>query len=188
MFSVSDVRYRPEAPADAAVVAEICAEAFGPGRYVRAAERVREISPSDPDLCFVAEFEEAVVGAVRLTPIRIGRTAALMLGPLAVRPHLKGKGIGKALMRLAAETARRAGWTAIVLVGDQSYYWPLGYRIVPRGTILLPRPADPERLLLLELVPGIASTLGGVVCGHVGATPASGGDDHGNGRFADRPA
>ena len=165
MLSVSDVRFRPETPSDATLVAAICAEAFGPGRYVRAAERVREISPSDPDLCFIAEFEDTVVGAVRLTPIRIGATPALMLGPLAVRPHLKGRGIGKALMRLAAETARKAGWPAIVLVGDQSYYWPLGYRVVPRGAIVLPRPADPERLLLLELVPGVSSTLRGAVCG-----------------------
>ncbi len=163
MLSLSDVRYRPETPADVAVVAEICAEAFGPGRYVRAVERVREMAPADPDLCFVAELEGVVVGAVRLTPIRIGLSPALMLGPLAVRPQFKGKGIGKALMRLAAQAAREKGWLVIILIGDQSYYWALGYRVVPHGAIIMPRPADPDRLLLLELVPGVSPTISGVV-------------------------
>ena len=165
MQSLSDVRYRPETRADAAIIAEICAEAFGPGRYVRAAERVREMAPADPDLCFVAEREGRVIGAVRLTPILIGKTPLLMLGPLAVRPQYKGRGAGKALMRLAADAARQAGWPAIILIGDQSYYGPLGYRVVPRGAIVLPRPADPERLLLLELVPGVAPGIRGEVCG-----------------------
>ena len=177
MLSLSDARFRPETAADGAIVAAICAEAFGPGRYARAAERIREMSPSDPDLCFVAEFGQTVVGAVRLTPIRIGDTPSLMLGPLAVRPQLKGKGIGKALMRLAAQAAQTAGWRAIILVGDQSYYWPLGYRVVPQGAIILPRPADPARLLLLELVPGASATIRGSVSGLVKGAPELGRED-----------
>ena len=163
MLALSDVRYRPETSADAAVVAEICAEAFGPGRYVRAAERVREMAPCDPDLCFVAEVDGSVVGAVRLTPIRIGDTPSLMLGPLAVRPQLKGRGIGKALMRLAADAAREKCEKSIVLVGDPPYYAPLGYAVLPHGALNMPGPVDPARVLGLALVDGALGGLAGRV-------------------------
>ena len=115
----------------------------------------------DPALSYVADFGGEIVGSVRQTKIRVGNAPALMLGPLAVRPFLKGRGIGKALMRRAAQGATEAGETVILLVGDQPYYWGLGYRPVPPGTIHLPRPVDPARLLALELAPRAMLSLAG---------------------------
>ncbi|MEF2551128.1 N-acetyltransferase [Aurantimonas sp. A2-1-M11] len=154
MFALSDVRYLPEQPAHHAAIDAIAAEAFGPGRFTRAAERVREMAAHAPALSFVAEYDGAIIGSVRLTPIAIGATASLMLGPLAVRPAFKNRGAGKALMQRAAEAARQAGETSIILVGDPPYYAPLGYRPLPRGSVIMPGPVDLSRLLGLELVPG----------------------------------
>lgn len=163
MFSLSDVRYLPEAPAHAPAVEAIADEAFGPGRFVRAAERVREMALPDPDLCFVALVGGEVVGSVRQTPILIGDRPALMLGPLAVRPSFKNRGIGKALMRMTARAAAEKGEAVIVLVGDPPYYAPLGYKPLPRGSIVLPGPADPARVLALPLFDGAVDGLGGAV-------------------------
>ncbi|MCW7542347.1 MAG: N-acetyltransferase [Aurantimonas coralicida] len=165
MLALSDVRYLPEDPDHHAAIDAIAAEAFGPGRFTRAAERVREMARHAPALSFVAEHDGAIIGSVRLTPIAIGEAPSLMLGPLAVRPAFKNRGVGKALMQRAATAAREAGESSIILVGDPPYYAPLGYRPLPRGSVIMPGPVDLARLLGLDLVDG---ALGGVT-GHVGA-------------------
>lgn len=163
MNLLADVRFLPEHPDHDTAVAEIAEEAFGPGRLARAAERVREMARHDRALSFVAELEGAIIASVRLTPIRVGDEDCLFLGPLAVRPAFKNKGVGKALMRLCAETARERGETAILLVGDPPYYAPLGYRPIPPGDVQLPGPVDPRRLLLLDLGRPAGNGLSGAV-------------------------
>ena len=108
MFHLDDVRFLPEHFDHHAAIEAIAAEAFGPGRFARAAERVREMAAHAADLSFVAEHGGEIIGSVRLTPIRVGDAPSLLLGPLAVRPDYKNRGVGKALMRLAAEAAREA--------------------------------------------------------------------------------
>ncbi|MCP3055474.1 GNAT family N-acetyltransferase [Aurantimonas marianensis] len=163
MFHLSDVRYLPEHPDHDPTIDAIADEAFGPGRFARAAERVREMAPHDRSLSFVALFEDEIIGSVRLTPIAIGETPSLMLGPLAVRPTFKNRGAGRALMRLAADAAREKGEGSIILVGDPPYYAPLGYRPLPRGSVIMPGPVDPARLLGLELVEGALDGVSGRV-------------------------
>jgi predicted N-acetyltransferase YhbS len=153
---LSGVHYRSERPEDDAAIEAIHEETFGPGRFARTAFRLREGTPQDMRLSLVALHGDAIVGSVRLTPIRIGEAPALLLGPLAVRPHLKSRGVGKALMRKAMEEARLAGHRLVLLVGDLPYYWPFGFRVVKPGTVEMPGPVDPGRLLLAELVPGAA--------------------------------
>ncbi len=60
-----------------------------------------------------------VVGSVRQTPVMVGKTPALLLGPLAVRPEWKKRGIGGKLMRMSLEAARKAGHKLVILVGDE---------------------------------------------------------------------
>ncbi|MER0237468.1 N-acetyltransferase [Fulvimarina sp. MAC8] len=150
-LDLSSIIYRLEMPADGETIEAIAEDAFGPGRYVRAAERVRELYPIVSSLCFVATDGEAIAGSVRMTDFPPAPERALMLGPLAVRPHLKGRGIGKALMRHAAKRAKDEGYRAIYLVGDAPYYALLGYRAIEPGRVVMPRPADPSRVLMLEL-------------------------------------
>ncbi|SJZ83385.1 GNAT family N-acetyltransferase [Consotaella salsifontis] len=163
MDAISDVLYLLDSSEYDDAVAAITDEAFGPGRFVRAAERVREMAPHIRALSFVAIQGGAVVGSVRLTPVAIGKTPVLMLGPLAVRPGYKNRGIGKALMRMAADAAKAAGETVIFLVGDEPYYGPLGYRRLAIGSVTMPRPVDPTRILALPLVEGALVGLEGRV-------------------------
>lgn len=158
-----DIVLRGETTADDAAITAISDEAFGPGRFARAAERVREMAPHARDLSFVAQAGDDLVGSVRLTPVAIGGRPVLMLGPLAVRPAFKGKGTGRALMALARDAARAAGESAIFLVGDRAYYLPLGYQPMPIPSIHMPGPVDPTRILGLELVPDALDGLAGAV-------------------------
>lgn len=158
-----DLRFGAEQPHHAKAIEALAAETFGPGRFARAAERVREFSPPDPSLSVVALLWGEVAGSVRQSRVCIGSEPAVMLGPLAVRPLFKSRGIGRTLMALAAQRAREAGEGAIFLVGDRAYYEALGYRPLPVGSVVMPGPVDPARILGLELRPGALARLRGPV-------------------------
>jgi predicted N-acetyltransferase YhbS len=164
-MSPSTIVTRLEQPSDAHAIEALHHAAFGPGAYARAAFRVREQAPHDPTLSFVTEIDGVLIASVRLTPIRIGAERGLLLGPLVVEPARNGQGYGKALMREAMEAARQAGYPFVVLVGDQPYYWPFGFRPAPPGRVAMPGPVDPARLLVAELTPGTAADLKGAVKG-----------------------
>jgi predicted N-acetyltransferase YhbS len=150
----------PEQPNDAPAVAALIDRVFGPGRYAKAAERLREGNRPLNDLCFVARLDGAVVGCVRMWPIRIGDTAAVLLGPLAVDDARRSLGLGAALVRRACEAAAAAGHALVLLVGDEPYYGPLGFSRAPEA-VALPGPVDPARVLVNPLAPGAATDLGG---------------------------
>ena len=75
---------RHETPADAGVIEKLHERAFGPGRFAKTAYRLREGITPIASLSYVALVGTLVVGSIRLTPIMIGATPALLLGPLAV--------------------------------------------------------------------------------------------------------
>lgn len=153
--------YRHETPADAAAIAELHDAVFGPGAYARAAYRLREGVPHDPALSFVAMVGQRLVASVRLTPIAIGGRPALLLGPLAVDPEFKGRGGGKALVRMSVAAARDAGHGVVMLVGDEPYYGPLGFTRLAPYAITLPGPVDPVRVLVAGLTEGALDGLSG---------------------------
>jgi predicted N-acetyltransferase YhbS len=164
---MSEFLIRPERPDDDEAVAALSAAAFGPGAYARAAFRVREQAPHDPDLSFVGELGGERIASVRLTPIRVGEGAerGQLLGPLVVDPACKGRGYGRLLVRHALEAARATGEAFVVLVGDEPYYGPLGFRRIPPGRVRMPGPVDPARLLAAELKEGAAHSLSGLIRG-----------------------
>lgn len=153
----------PETPADAAAIDALIELCFGAGRYAKAAYRLREGVDPVPALSFVAHEEGQLQGSLRFWPILIGGSAALMLGPLAVKPALRGRGIGIDLMKRGIEAAKAMGFTFIILVGDEPYYARVGFSRAPAGQIDLPGPVDPRRLLFLELEPGALARFKGAV-------------------------
>jgi predicted N-acetyltransferase YhbS len=163
MTLLADVLYVPEEPAHDAEIEAINEEAFGPGRFARAAYRIREGGPHERALSFVGLRSGVVVASVRLTPVAAGQGRAMLLGPLAVRPAHKNLGIGRRLVAIATEAAAKAGSPAVVLVGDEPYYGPLGFRRIPYGQLEMPGPVDPNRLLACELRPGGVARLTGMM-------------------------
>ena len=146
---------RPERPDDAATLDALTWSVFGPGMTARAAYALREGVEHEMALSFVAEMEDEIIGTVRLTKILIGDEIVLMLGPLAVLRAYKNQGAGRLLMARAVEAARQGaehgGPKAIMLVGDEPYYGPFGFRKAPLGSIQLPRPTDSNRILVCPL-------------------------------------
>jgi predicted N-acetyltransferase YhbS len=163
MTSVPDVFYLPEHADHDHDIEEINAEAFGPGRFARAAYKIREGGPHDRALSFVAMRHGKVVATCRLTPIAAGEGRALLLGPLAVRPAHKDLGIGRRLVAISLEAAKKAGAGVVILVGDEPYYGPLGFRRIPHGQMRMPRPVDPNRFLAAEMISGALEKMRGDV-------------------------
>ncbi|TGQ51051.1 N-acetyltransferase [Mesorhizobium sp. M1C.F.Ca.ET.193.01.1.1] len=163
-MSLADVKYLPEAPAHDAEIEAINDEAFGPGRFVLAAYKIRESGGHDRSMSFVAVEGDTVIASVRMTRVAAGAGRAMMLGPLAVRPAFKNLGIGRRLVAIALEAAAKAGAPAVMLVGDEPYYGPLGFKRFPRGQITMPRPVDLDRLLHHEIRPGAVARFVGEVC------------------------
>ena len=153
--------YRLEQPADVPTIEALQAELFGPERFKRAAYVLRDGVPPDPTLSFVALSGDRLIASVRMTPITIGARPALILGPLVVVPDFKGRGAGKALVRMVLDAARAAGHRVVMLVGDLPYYGPLGFTFLGRDVIALPAWVDPDRVLVAGLVEGALDGLAG---------------------------
>ncbi|TCT13594.1 putative N-acetyltransferase YhbS [Tepidamorphus gemmatus] len=152
--AASVVTIELEQPGHGPQIDALAEAAFGPGRFAKTAYRLRRGTVPIPDLCFVALADGRLIGSVRLSPITIGGTPALLLGPLVVDPDYKNRGHGLALLKASITAARQAGHRLIILVGDAPYYARAGFRPIPRGQVRLPGPVDPDRLLALELVEG----------------------------------
>jgi predicted N-acetyltransferase YhbS len=148
------IKFLPMTAADEAQIEKLDERAFGPGRYARTAYRLREGVPPDLTLSFVARVGTLLVGANRMTPILVGTTPAVLLGPLTVEPAFRSQGVGEKLVNHSLEAARDSGHGLVLLVGDLDYYARLGFACVPRGKIVMPGPVDPDRLLYCELQPG----------------------------------
>jgi len=167
-----DVAYLPESLEHWSQIEAINEEAFGPGRFVKAAYKIREGGPHESKLSFVALNAGAVVASVRLTRVVVGAGSGLLLGPLAVRPAYKNLGIGRKLVTIAVEAATAAGYAAVILVGDEPYYGPLGFRRIPYGQMSMPRPVDFNRLLIHEIETGAAAGFSGALQ-HADMAPAA---------------
>ena len=108
-------------------------------------------------LSFVVEDKGDIIGTVRQTKIYISKTPIFLLGPLGVHPAYKNRGIGSDLMHKSLDAARsisdQSGMPKhVLLVGDLDYYAPFGFQPTIEGSIILPRPADPSRILVCPLV------------------------------------
>ena len=154
-----------ERPEDAAAIERLHERTFGPGRYVRASERIRERIAHRLDLSYTARIGTLLVGSVRLTPVRIGEAPALLLGPLTIEPPFRERGIGKAMMERALNDAKAKGHRLVVLVGDEPYYGKAGFRRIPKGQVTMPGPVDPARLLVAELAAGAFEGVSGAIRG-----------------------
>jgi predicted N-acetyltransferase YhbS len=165
---------REEKIADVAAREALLDLAYGACRFTKTSERLREGRRPADGLALVAVERGRVVGTVRLWHVTAGPgRAALLLGPLAVHPDYRNRGIGTALMRRAIAQARLAGHQAVLLVGDAPYYARFGFSIADTGALWMPGSFERDRLLGLELKP--ASLAG--ARGMIGAT----------GQFAPKP-
>jgi predicted N-acetyltransferase YhbS len=169
------IRIDREAPAEAGARELLLDLALGCGRRKKTSERLREGRLPAADLSFSATTKNGrLIGTVRLCPVSAGRERpALLLGPLAVHPSYRNRGIGSALMRMALEKAAALGHRAVLLVGDEPYYKRFGFSRAATEHLRLPGPFERDRFLALELVPGALRDARGTVVATGERAPAA---------------
>ena len=155
---LSDVVVRPEAPADAPVVAEVVAAAFGRSDEADLVERIRTSVYFVPELALVAEVRGVVVGHVLLSRVALEGPSGpprtvLALAPLAVRPDHQDRGIGTKLVELGLSRAEVAGEALVVVLGAPGYYGRFGFE--PAGALGIEGPFDaPAEHFMVRLLHG----------------------------------
>jgi predicted N-acetyltransferase YhbS len=155
------ISIRTERPVDVAAREALLDVAYGPVRFTKPSQRLR--AHRDPALSLLAQEQGRVVGTVRLWPVAAGGRPALLLGPLAVHPDCRRRGIGAVLMRRALRAAAEAGHEAVLLVGDAGYYGRFGFTAEKTGALAMPGSFERDRLLALELVPGALDGAQGLI-------------------------
>lgn len=161
------INIREEKAADVVAREHLLDAAYGPARFAKTSQRLREGCLPAKDLSLVAIERGHMVGTVRLWHVTAGPARpALLLGPLAVDAEHRNRGIGSALMRRVIARARSASHRAILLIGDAAFYGRFGFTAEQTGQLWMPGAFDRHRLLGCELVPG---ALDGA-CGLIGAT------------------
>ena len=145
------VSLQPERPEDAGLIEGVLDRAFGPGRFTKVSERVREIAAFAPDLSFCAWDGPRLLGVVRQWRVRVGETPVVFLGPLAVEHTERSAGVGGLLVERACLAAKAVGETHVLLVGDEAYFIRFGFTSQTAKTVRLPGPVDQRRVLVRAL-------------------------------------
>ncbi len=145
--TLAPLRIEPETPFDRTAVEALVLRAFGPGRFAKTAERLRERSRLAAG--FVARDGGQVVGSVRLWAITVAGRPALFLGPIAVDTDSRRGGVGADLVAACVAHARTMGVSGVLLVGDPPYFTRFGFEAAP--DVILPGPADPRRVMWLPI-------------------------------------
>jgi predicted N-acetyltransferase YhbS len=148
-----------EQPQDADAIEALLDQAFGPGRFTKVSERVREFAEFRPDLSICAWDGARLVGSVRMWKVRVGEIPVMFLGPLAVAADVRKFGTGGDLVRRASAASSAAGFPVALLVGDEPYFSRFGFSAAPAQGIRMPGPVDQRRVL----VRGATEPLSGTV-------------------------
>ncbi len=169
------IRIETEAPAEAGARESLLDLAFGRRRSAKTSQRLRDQRLPADGLAFSARTDGGrVIGTIRLWHISAGaKRPALLLGPLAVHPSFRRKGIGSALVRAALAKAQALGHAAVLLVGDEPFYRRFGFCRALTEQLRLPGPFDRDRFLGLELAPGALASARGIVTATGAPAPAT---------------
>jgi putative acetyltransferase len=127
------IHVRPEQSADTGTIREVVRLAFT-GHPVSQGTEPAIIDALRADdalaLSLVAEVDGEVVGHIAYSAAGVGETASgwFLVGPLAVRPDLQGRGVGRALLEAGDDAMRQRGALGCVLVGDPDFYRRFGFK------------------------------------------------------------
>ena len=149
-----------EQPQDGPSVDDLIARAFGPGRFTKVSERVREFATFAPELSVCAWAQGRLLGVARMWRVRVGDQPVTFLGPFAVEQGERNAGFGARLIARACEAAQAAGETHVLLVGDEAYFGRVGFARAAGRQVVLPGPVDQDRVLVRALTPDAGEIAG----------------------------
>lgn len=148
---------------DIVAVEELLDITFGTDRFEKAAYALRRDVDAIPSLSFIIREDDHLIATLRFWAVKVGDVDALMLGPIAVRPDLQGKGFGISLMEYGLSQAKAQGHSRVILVGDEDYYSRIGFSRSAAQGLIMSGQADESRLLALALEQDAFKDLSGLI-------------------------
>ncbi|MEE8202751.1 MAG: N-acetyltransferase [Alphaproteobacteria bacterium] len=151
-------------PSDGPAIERLLDLSFGPDRHLRPSYRLRDGIAPIAALGLVARDGRRVVGTLRFWPVTVGGAVpALLLGPLAVHPDDRRRGIARALIERGLADARRLGHRIVVAVGDERVFRSHGFAPAHTAGIAMPGAVDSARILVTALAPAALAGVSGVL-------------------------
>ncbi len=80
------------------------------------------------ELELVIEDQGNILGHIMLTKFKVKGVNALMLGPICTHINYRNKGLGRTLVDVALENAKKLGYEVVFLVGDPKFFSQLGFK------------------------------------------------------------
>ncbi|MCP9487347.1 MAG: N-acetyltransferase [Gaiellaceae bacterium MAG52_C11] len=130
MAELPELWIRRERPEDAEAVFAVIEAAFGDRSVAEFAEQIRASADHVPELAFVAEEEDEIVGHTMLSYVAVEGLdrKLLVLTPMSVRPDRQRTGIGRALVQASLSNADSRGEPLVLCEGIPAYYPRFGFR------------------------------------------------------------
>ena len=142
---------RLQTSADNQDVAGLMKAAFGAERNNRAVWHLRPAEPVT-SLSLVASQNNKICGNLRFWEVLVAGRCQLLLGPLAVKPDLRGKGFGRALIVDGLRRAQQQNkWDFVLVSGNPDYYPRFGFAHAKDGQFIWPGDLLPNVLQIREL-------------------------------------
>ncbi len=149
---------RPEQERDFDEIRSVVKTAFAGVRHTDSDEhnlvdRLRLTDEYIPELSFIAEVNDRIVGYAMFSLINIGSAKAIALAPLAVLPEFQNCGIGNALIDAGHRKAAEGDYCCSVVLGSPEYYSKSGYiPALPFG-IIAPFDLPPQFYMVFPFTP-----------------------------------
>jgi putative acetyltransferase len=150
------ITIRAETSKDIAAIRHVVEMAFGQTSEARLVEALREADALITSL--VAVEEEQIIGHIAFSATVIeslhATVNAAALAPLAVLPTHQCRGIGSDLVRRGIDHCRRAGYRALLVLGEPAFYQRFGFIKASLHGIRCPFDVPDEAFMAAELFPG----------------------------------
>ncbi|GAB4406614.1 MAG: N-acetyltransferase [Microscillaceae bacterium] len=146
------ITIRPEEHSDFEPVRALNILAFNRTDEANLIDRIRDEKEYLPALSFVAVFETKIIGHIMLSKITIGvhSEGLVALAPMAVLPDFQNQNIGSQLVVHAIAEAKKAGLSAIVVLGHPNYYPKFGFVRASLKGITCPYEGVPDESFLVN--------------------------------------
>ncbi len=158
------VMIRRERANDVPVIRALNEAAFGRTEEARLVDAVR--GRDEPVISLVAVEDKEIVGHALFSPVVIESDEAsrtgVGLGPMAVTPGRRKRGIGGHLVRYGLEACRAAGYDVMVVLGPPTYYRRFGFGLASARGIRLEFGVPEDAFMVMELTPGALGGCTGV--------------------------
>ncbi len=166
-----NINIRREVPADYKKVEEVTREAFWnlycPGCNEHLIiHKMRNHSDFIPELSFVIELDEEIVGSIFYTHSKViaedgTEYPTITFGPVSILPQYQRKGLGRALISYSIKVAKELGYKAILIGGYPYHYHTYGFKGTKTYNITMPDGQFYKGIMALPLYEGALDNVSG---------------------------